>query len=317
MASTTDYSAIYAKADQAVKEQYNAAKNAVATAPNNTATDYAALNKKTKDRRNLYAIGNNVAENVGQDSGYVNTNRLRAEAQISGDIAANIKQQAEADAARDLNAQLLGYQADIAANQYLANSALNRADTAEQQAQFNASMDMARQEAQTAQQQYAAEMAYNKAMAELEMFGKITTQEAANVLGLPVGTTSLEWQKYLAALDAASRGGGGGGNNNEYGNTTPNGTINPVLRGEYTNSGAGVVPGALTGNKTTSAMYGNSAKELTGTQANKGVVPGAAGTEIYLNAGMGGGDAVLAAEAYKQNQKGAGRKAGNTGVVPK
>ena len=306
MASTTDYSATYAKADQAVKEQYNAAKNAVATAPNNTATDYAALNKKTKDRRNLYAIGNNVAENVGQDSGYVNTNRLRAEAQISGDVAANIKQQAEADAARDLNAQLLGYQADIAANQYLANSALNRADTVEQQAQFNASMDMARQEAQTAQQQYAAEMAYNKAMAELEMFGKITTQEAADVLGLPIGTTSLEWQQYLAALDAARRGGG----NEEYGDYEPQaGTINPLLRNAYTNSGAGVVPGALTGNKTTNDMYVKT--------GNAGVVPGAAGKQIYLDAKMSGWDAVKAAEAYKQNQKGAGRKAGNTGVVPK
>lgn len=302
MASTTDYSAIYAKADQAVKEQYNAAKNAVATAPNNTATDYAALNKKTKDRRNLYATGNNVAENVGQDSGYVNTNRLRAEAQISGDVAANIKQQAEADAARDLNAQLLGYQADIAANQYLANSALNRADTAEQQAQFNASMDMARQEAQTAQQQYAAEQAYNRAMEELEMFGKITTQEAADILGLPIGTTSLEWQQYLAALDAAGKG--GKRPSEEYGDTAPKGN-------------QGVVPGALQINGYKDAMRGYSAKELTGTEANKGVVPGAAGTEMYANAGMGGYEAWKAAEAYKNNQKGAGRKAGNTGVVPK
>ena len=258
MASTTDYSAIYAKADQAVKEQYNAAKNAVATAPNNTATDYAALNKKTKDRRNLYAIGNNVAENVGQDSGYVNTNRLRAEAQISGDVAANIKQQAEADAARDLNAQLLGYQADIAANQYLANSALNRADTAEQQAQFNASMDMARQEAQTAQQQYAAEMAYNKAMAELEMFGKITTQEAADVLGLPIGTTSLEWQTYLAKR--------GSGREKE----SPYGDYDPPP------GNAGVVPGALdiAGYRASQLMHNSTGK-------SQGVVPGALATDKY------------------------------------
>lgn len=305
MASTTDYSALYAKADQAVKEQYNAAKNAVATAPNAIATNYDALNKKTRSRRNLYAIGNNVAENVGQDSGYVNTNRLRAEAQIGSDVAANIKQQAEADADRDLNAQLLGYQADIAANQYLANSALNKADTMEQQAQYDASMEMARQEARTAQEQYAAEQAYNRAMAELELFGQITTQEAADTLGLPVGTSSLEWQMYIAK----SSGRKGSGDGGDYTDTTPKGPNGKtVIVDEYRNAGAGVVPG-YNGTGTTGAMYGY--------VGNAGVVPGAADPMTYYSGSGSGYDAWKAAEAYKKSQQSAGRKGGNTGVVPK
>ena len=258
MASTIDYNAAYAKADQAIKKQYETAKNTVATAPNATAEQYAGINDKVRKRRNLYAIGNNESSNVGQDSGYVNTNRLRSEAALSADIAANIKQQAEADAERDINAQLLGYQADIAANQYLANSALNKADAIEQQAQYDASMDMARQEAQAAQQQYAAEMAYNKAMAELELFGMITTQEAANTLGLPVGTTSLEWQTYLA-----KRGGRGPGKEDYEDYVPPPGN-------------AGVVPGGLN-----TSGYRQSQLMHTSTGKSQGVVPGALATDKY------------------------------------
>ena len=91
MASKSDMSAVYAKADQAIKKQYETAKKAVATAPNAIPADYAALNDAVRDRRTLFTIGNNVSENAAQDAGYTNTNRMRSEAAISADVDRNIK----------------------------------------------------------------------------------------------------------------------------------------------------------------------------------------------------------------------------------
>ena len=311
MASKSDISTAYAKADKAIEEQYKAAKKAVATAPNSIPEDYKAMNDAVTDRRSLYAIGN-VGDGA-RDAGYTNTNRLRSEAALGEDITANIKQQARADAERDLNNQLLGYQADIAANEYRASSALNKAnaleneaqytaerelakrDAAEQQRQFDASMETARQEAVTAQAQYAAEMEYSKAINELQLYGKVMTESAAAVLGVPVGTTSLEWEEYLAKLEEASRKGSGSGRN---------GKENPYDNTEYI-GGRGVVPGMYAENTPTVDV-----------PMSQGVVPGAAGTEMYTNAGMSMTDAILAAYNYSKNNNMGVTPSGSQGVVP-
>ena len=168
----------------------------------------------------------------------------------------------------------------------------------------------ARQEAQTAQQQYAAEMAYNKAMAELDMFGEITTQEAADVLGLPVGTTSLEWQQYLAALDAASRGGGGG--DGDYVSEDYNPQKLTKLRQEYRNAGAGVVPGAALGKE---AGWGVT-DDMRNLMGNRGVVPGALKSTYDKNTGTS-----YVGAYYRDSQLMPGYKKTTTGksggVVPK
>ena len=156
---------------------------------------------------------------------------------------------------------------------------------------------------ESAPEQYAAEQAYNRAMAELELYGKVMTESAAAILGVPVGTTSLEWQSYLAKLDAAEAAARrGSGREPGYGDPDPVTTQN---------GNAGVVPGALQ----TSGYKASTAKSDRAT-GNAGVVPGAASPTFYTNA-EDGYAAWKAAEAYKKSQKTTGRKAGNQGVVPK
>ena len=93
--------------------------------------------------------------------------------------------------------------------QYLAQTILNKANSEAQENQYASSYDFNAWQAQQEADRYATEFAYNKAINEINTFGKIITREAANALGLPIGTTSYAVQQAEAAKKKVGSGGGG------------------------------------------------------------------------------------------------------------
>ena len=101
-----------------------------------------------------------------------------------------------------------GYTRDQNMAQYLAQAILSKSNAQAQEHQYAASYNFNAWQAQQEADRYQAELSYNKAMNEVSTFGRIITQEAADALGLPIGTSSYAVQQAEGAKKKVSSGGG-------------------------------------------------------------------------------------------------------------
>ena len=104
----------------------------------------------------------------------------------------------------------MGYDRDNALAQALAQIEQNRIVAQQSENQFGANYNLNAWQAQQNQEYQQQQLAYEKAMNELNLFGRIMTQEAANAVGLPVGTTLAKYNASGGSRRSSSGGGGGG-----------------------------------------------------------------------------------------------------------
>ena len=81
----------------------------------------------------------------------------------------------------------------------MAQQAINRANSEAAENQFGANYNFNAWQAAQQAEQWAAEQAYTKAINEVNTFGKVMTKEAANTLGMAIGTPSWAVQQAQAA----------------------------------------------------------------------------------------------------------------------
>ena len=224
---TLDWAAYYDQQYQAQLDALNAAYQAQvqqlqAQLPQ-IKQAYDTQRGQTYTNSRLSALGNNEAAAsmglagnayAGPQSGYSETSRISQTNALRNALnAANLQQTNTEQGVSDTITQA-GFSRDQSAAEALASVNSQRASALQNQSQFDAQMaaeQAAQEEAtrqyneQMASQQAAqaeairqyneqmaaqqAEAAYNQALTELSTFGMIKTQEAADALGVPIGTT--------------------------------------------------------------------------------------------------------------------------------
>lgn len=206
----------YAKAYEAAEKAQRAAEEA---AYNQTKANLDAQAQKlgqqyTRERSNIYtnarmnAIGNNEAMAANglagglyssPTTGYSESSRIKQNLALQNSLNdANLQEQSARD---DIALQIIdaGYTRDKNIAEYLAQQAINRANSEAAENQFGANYNFNAWQAAQQAEQWAAEQAYTKAINEVNTFGKVMTKEAANTLGMAIGTPSWAVQQAQAA----------------------------------------------------------------------------------------------------------------------
>lgn len=215
-----DYTASYDKMAQARKDALDAAYNQQVNELNaqlpKIKETYDTQRNQTYRNARVTALGNNeglaargLAGNAytAPVTGYSETSRIAETNALRSALNALNKQQQGQEDTIGTEIRQVGYDRDNALAQALAQIEQNRIAAQQSENQFGANYNLNAWQAQQNQEYQQQQLAYEKAMNELNLFGRIMTQEAANAIGLPVGTTLA---KYNAS--GGSRSGGRGGN---------------------------------------------------------------------------------------------------------
>lgn len=209
-----DHSAAYQQAEEEQRKAQDAAYNS-AVSELNAQSDKLSKQYDTA-RQGVYKNALISAQGAKEvmaarglaSSGASETSNISRQIALQNTLnQANLQEQAQKD---DIAQKIIqaGYARDQNMAQYLAQAILNKSNSEAQENQYASSYDFNAWQAQQEADRYATEFAYNKAMNEINTFGKIITQEAANALGLPIGTTSYAVQQAEAAKKkVGSRGG--------------------------------------------------------------------------------------------------------------
>ena len=202
----------YAKAYEAAEKAQRAAEEA---AYNQTKANLDAQAQKlgqqyTRERSNIYtnarvnAIGNNEAMAANGLAGGLYSSPIKQNLALQNSLNdANLQEQSARD---DIALQIIdaGYTRDKNIAEYLAQQAINRANSEAAENQFGANYNFNAWQAAQQAKQWAAEQAYTKAINEVNTFGKVMTKEAANTLGMAIGTPSWAVQQAQAAKKAST-----------------------------------------------------------------------------------------------------------------
>lgn len=218
-----DYTASYDKMAQAQKDALDAAYNQKVNELNaqlpKIKETYDAQRNQTYQNARVTALGNNeglaargLAGNAysAPMTGYSETSRIAETNALRNALNALNKQQQGQEDTIGTEIRQVGYDRDNALAQALAQIEQNRIAAQQSENQFGANYNLNAWQAQQNQEYQQQQLAYEKAMNELNLFGRIMTQEAANAVGLPVGTTLAKYNASSGGRRSSSGGGGGG-----------------------------------------------------------------------------------------------------------
>ncbi len=209
-----DYNADY---EQAKKEQqkaqdaaYNSAVSELNTQSDKLSQQYDSARQQIYRNSLISAQGARevMAARGLTSSGVSETSNIRRQIALQNSLnQANLQEQNQKN---DIAQKIIqaGYTRDQNMAQYLAQAILSKSNAQAQEHQYAASYNFNAWQAQQEADRYQAELSYNKAMNEVSTFGRIMTQEAADALGLPIGTSSYAVQQAEAAKKKVSSGGG-------------------------------------------------------------------------------------------------------------
>lgn len=209
-----DYNADY---EQAKKEQqkaqdaaYNSAVSELNAQSDKLSQQYDSARQQIYKNSLISAQGARevMAARGLTSSGVSETSNIRRQIALQNSLnQANLQEQNQKN---DIAQKIIqaGYTRDQNMAQYLAQAILSKSNAQAQEHQYAASYDFNAWQAQQEADRYQMEFSYNKAMNEVSTFGRIITQEAADALGLPIGTSSYAVQQAEAAKKKVSSGGG-------------------------------------------------------------------------------------------------------------
>ncbi len=209
-----DYNADY---EQAKKEQqkaqdaaYNSAVSELNAQSDKLSQQYDSARQQIYKNSLISAQGARevMAARGLTSSGVSETSNIRRQIALQNSLnQANLQEQNQKN---DIAQKIIqaGYTRDQNMAQYLAQAILSKGNAQAQEHQYAASYDFNAWQAQQEADRYQMEFSYNKAMNEVSTFGRIITQEAADALGLPIGTSSYAVQQAEAAKKKVSSGGG-------------------------------------------------------------------------------------------------------------
>lgn len=210
-----DYNADY---EQAKKEQqkaqdaaYNSAVSELNTQSDKLSQQYDSARQQIYRNSLISAQGARevMAARGLTSSGVSETSNIRRQIALQNSLnQANLQEQNQKN---DIAQKIIqaGYTRDQNMAQYLAQAILSKSNAQAQEHQYAASYNFNAWQAQQEADRYQTEFSYNKAMNEVSTFGRIITQEAADALGLPIGTSSYAVQQAEGAKKKVSSGGTG------------------------------------------------------------------------------------------------------------
>jgi len=209
-----DYNADYEQAKQQQQKAQDAAYNS-AVSELNTQSDKLSQQYDSA-RQQIYRNSLISAQGAREvmaargltSSGVSETSNIRRQIALQNSLnQANLQEQNQKN---DIAQKIIqaGYTRDQNMAQYLAQAILSKSNAQAQEHQYAASYNFNAWQAQQEADRYQTEFSYNKAMNEVSTFGRIMTQEAADALGLPIGTSSYAVQQAEAAKKKVSSGGG-------------------------------------------------------------------------------------------------------------
>ena len=209
-----DYNADYEQAKQEQQKAQDAAYNSTVSELNaqsdKLSQQYDSARQQIYKNALISAQGARevMAARGLTSSGVSETSNIRRQIALQNSLnQANLQEQNQKN---DIAQKIIqaGYTRDQNMAQYLAQAILSKSNAQAQEQQYAASYDFNAWQAQQEADRYQAEFSYNKAMNEVSTFGRIITQEAADALGLPIGTSSYAVQQAEAAKKKVSSGGG-------------------------------------------------------------------------------------------------------------
>ncbi len=216
-----DYNADY---EQAKKEQqkaqdaaYNSAVSELNAQSDKLSQQYDSARQQIYKNSLISAQGARevMAARGLTSSGVSETSNIRRQIALQNSLnQANLQEQNQKN---DIAQKIIqaGYTRDQNMAQYLAQAILSKSNAQAQEHQYAASYDFNAWQAQQEADRYQMEFSYNKAMNEVSTFGRIITQEAADALGLPIGTSSYAVQQAEGRSRSRSSGGNSGGGDNK------------------------------------------------------------------------------------------------------
>ena len=214
-----DYNADYEQAKQEQQKAQDAAYNSTVSELNaqsdKLSQQYDSARQQIYKNALISAQGARevMAARGLTSSGVSETSNIRRQVALQNSLnQANLQEQNQKN---DIAQKIIqaGYTRDQNMAQYLAQAILSKSNAQAQEHQYAASYDFNAWQAQQEADRYQTEFSYNKAMNEVNTFGKIITQEAADALGLPIGTSSYAVQQ-AEGRGQIKGGNNSGGNNN-------------------------------------------------------------------------------------------------------
>lgn len=209
-----DYNADYEQAKQEQQKAQDAAYNSAVSELNaqsdKLSQQYDSARQQIYKNALISAQGARevMAARGLTSSGVSETSNIRRQIALQNSLnQANLQEQNQKN---DIAQKIIqaGYTRDQNMAQYLAQAILSKSNAQAQEHQYAASYDFNAWQAQQEADRYQTEFSYNKAMNEVSTFGRIMTQEAADALGLPIGTSSYAVQQAEEAKKKVSSGGG-------------------------------------------------------------------------------------------------------------
>ena len=209
-----DYNADYEQAKQQQQKAQDAAYNSAVSELNAQSDKLSQQYDSARQQiyRNSLISAQGAREVMAArgltSSGVSETSNIRRQIALQNSLnQANLQEQNQKN---DIAQKIIqaGYTRDQNMAQYLAQAILSKSNAQAQEHQYAASYDFNAWQAQQEADRYQAELSYNKAMNEVSTFGRIMTQEAADALGLPIGTSSYAVQQAEGAKKRVSSGGG-------------------------------------------------------------------------------------------------------------
>ena len=209
-----DYNADYEQAKQEQQKAQDAAYNSTVSELNaqsdKLSQQYDSARQQIYKNALISAQGARevMAARGLTSSGVSETSNIRRQVALQNSLnQANLQEQNQKN---DIAQKIIqaGYTRDQNMAQYLAQAILSKSNAQAQEHQYAASYDFNAWQAQQEADRYQTEFSYNKAINEVNTFGKIITQEAADALGLPIGTSSYAVQQAEASKKKVSSGGG-------------------------------------------------------------------------------------------------------------
>lgn len=200
-----DYNADYEQAKQEQQKAQNAAYNSAVSELNAQSDKLSQQYDSARQQiyRNSLISAQGAREVMAArgltSSGVSETSNIRRQIALQNSLnQANLQEQNQKN---DIAQKIIqaGYTRDQNMAQYLAQAILSKGNAQAQEHQYAASYDFNAWQAQQEADRYQMEFSYNKAMNEVSTFGRIITQEAADALGLPIGTSSYAVQQAEAA----------------------------------------------------------------------------------------------------------------------
>lgn len=210
-----DYNADYEQAKQEQQKAQDAAYNSAVSELNAQSDKLSQQYDSARQQiyRNSLISAQGAREVMAArgltSSGVSETSNIRRQIALQNSLnQANLQEQNQKN---DIAQKIIqaGYTRDQNMAQYLAQAILSKGNAQAQEHQYAASYDFNAWQAQQEADRYQMEFSYNKAMNEVSTFGRIITQEAADALGLPIGTSSYAVQQAEEAKKKVSSGGTG------------------------------------------------------------------------------------------------------------